>query len=137
MKILILLLFPIVCDAECSTELNEIVPLVKTQLQPLHEKVNSKIDRLEFVNAHQAVSEIVETLSGCAEYYREYEFENCHFGNWGKGSDRYMLASMALKSVEMQLEAAVDSFDIRIFRRWLFDVDMWEKVAQEFYHREI
>ena len=137
MKILILLIFPVACAAECSIGLDEIVPLVKSQLQPLHERANSKIERIEFVNAHQGLSEIVEKLDGCAEYYHEYELECLHFENWGKWSDRYMSTSMALKSVEMQLQAAVDSFDIRIFRRWLFDIDMWEKVAQEFYDREI
>jgi hypothetical protein len=138
MKAFLFILFiPILSFADCGIELDEVQPLVKNELQPLHDKPNSSITKSDFIKAHEALSAIITELDTCAEFFHRRELENLHFEKWGEKSDRYRSYSMWLTSVNMQLEAAVDSFRYWILRSWIIDTDMWEKVANEFYAREI
>ena len=134
---LVLIFLPALCVADCQIELEEIKPEVNRTLQPLYDKDNSEITEQEFAQAEARVSVIISQVDACAGFYDKYERENLDYTRWGEKSEKYRSYSLWLASVDMQLEAAVESFRYWIFRSWFIDVDMWEKVALEFDEREI
>ena len=137
-KILILLLLPVLSFAECHIELVEIKPAVKTALAEMHDKSNSSIDKSEFSEAQLVISEVLVKIDQCRLHHHAFEHKNYHFDRWGEKSDKYFNYLFGLQSVDMQLLAAVDSFELSsIVRAFIFDEDMWEKVTFEFYETEI
>ena len=135
--LLLLVLVPILSIAECKIELETIKPKVREALEEMHRKPNSDIAEDEFIGAYLVVSAVLNRVVECEKFHEEFERENYHFERWGETSNKYFSYKLELQGLNMQLEAAADSFDLGIFRPLMFDENMWEKVAKEFYEAEI
>ncbi|WP_049722335.1 hypothetical protein [Gilvimarinus polysaccharolyticus] len=140
MKLIFLTLIPILpilAFGECKVEVESIKPSVKEILAPLHEQNNYFISKSDFKEAYDSVISLKSDVDLCEEYFMEYEWENYHFSRWGEKSDEYFKYSLELTSITMQLKAAYESFEIGIFRPFVFKTGKWEEVANEFYDEKI
>ena len=128
---------PIVATAQCNIELESIKPLAKEYLSSLHEQDNLLIKREDFEVAYSRLGQLIIVVDECQKYHHELELKNYHFTRWGENSDRYRHYSWELGSIQLQLKSSIDSYELGMFRSFFFNVDMWEKVVNEFYDKEI
>ena len=139
MKLLIsfLLILPSISYAECKINPDEIKPKVREILTPLHNSFNLLITEYEFKLAHKEINRLIDLVSYCqleleARVRKEYKNTDVV-----KKMRIYWVYSSELKSIEMQLRAGFESFELGFLRPIGFKVGMWESVANEFYEKEI
>lgn len=139
MKLLItiLLIIPAVSLADCNIDPEQIKPKVKEILGPLHNSFNLLITENEFRLAHTEINDLLDSIKSCKielENKARLEYKNADLA---REIQIYWLYSSGLKNIEMQLRAGYESFELGVFRPFMFKTGMWESVANEFYEEEI
>ena len=138
MKLLFLaLLLPSIALAECKIAIDDIKPTVRNALSGMHSKSNETITIEEFAGAKDFINDVISKVMQCYEFVAKVERRNPDFNKWGEESDRYYYYALPLRSLELQLDTAIRSFSFGQWRNESFDINMWEKVATEFYDRKI
>ena len=135
--IFLLLIVPAISYAECKINLDEIKPKVKEILTPLHNSFNLLITEEEFKLAHKEIIGLLELVNYCQLELEDRVSKEYKNTDIAKKMKTYWLYSSELKSIEMQLRAGYESFNLGILRPIGFKVGMWESVANEFYEKEI
>lgn len=123
--------------ASCELKVEDIKPLVKSYLAELHQEENRDITESQFLKAHAEIESLVTISQNCADYHHQYELANYDFSRWGELSDRYQSHKYELQHISMQLKAGYESFEMGFMRSFGFNVNMWEKIAKEYYEKTI
>lgn len=123
--------------AQCSIGLDQIQPGVQETLQPLHVQINMFIPKRDFELAYSQLVALDGQIRSCAEYFREFEYENYSYERWGETSRKYDAYANELALLIDLIQAGYESFELGIWRTLSVKHGSWEKEANRYYDLQI